>query len=101
MDVFVARQPIFDRARQLFAYELLFRSDDVSNEFDGTDSGSATTQVIANSLLTMALENVACGKRAFLNFDYQLLMGGLHSMLPRENGGAGDPGIRGSDRGAH
>lgn len=84
MDVFVARQPIFDRTRQLFAYELLFRSDDVNNEFDGTDSGSATTQVIANSLLTIGLENVACGKRAFLNFDYQLLMGGLHSMLPRE-----------------
>ena len=38
MDVFVARQPIFDRVRQLYAYELLFRSDDLHNEFDGTDS---------------------------------------------------------------
>jgi c-di-GMP-related signal transduction protein len=84
MDVFVARQPIFDRSRQLYAYELLFRSDDVLNKFDAPDSGSATTHVIANSLLTMGLENVACGKKAFLNFDYGLLMDGLHSMLPRE-----------------
>jgi c-di-GMP-related signal transduction protein len=84
MDLFVARQPIFDRARQLYAYELLFRSDDLHNEFDGTDSSSATTQVIANSLLTIGLENVACGKKVFLNFYRDLPMGGLHSILPRE-----------------
>ena len=84
VDVFVARQPIFDRARQLYAYELLFRSDDVHNQFDPIESGSATTQVIANSLLTIGLENVACGKKAFLNFDDKLLTGGLRSMLPQE-----------------
>jgi c-di-GMP-related signal transduction protein len=85
MDVFVARQPIFDRGRQLFAYELLYRSDDVHNEFDGTESGSATTQVIANSLLSIGLDNVAGGKKVFLNFDHGLLVGGLQSMLPRES----------------
>jgi c-di-GMP-related signal transduction protein len=84
MDVYVARQPIFDRTRQLYAYELLFRSDEVHNEYTGTDSTSATTQVIANSLLTIGLENVACGKKVFLNFDQGLLMGGLHAVLPRE-----------------
>lgn len=84
VEVFVARQPIFDRARELYAYELLFRSNDLRNEFDGTDSESATTQVIATSLLNIGLENVACGKKAFLNFDDKLLKGGLHSMLPRD-----------------
>src|SRR5579864_489997 len=84
MDVFVARQPIFDRSRHLYAYELLFRSDDVHNEFDNTESGSATTQVIANSLLSIGLENVLCGKKAFVNFDRGLLAAGLHSVLPRE-----------------
>lgn len=82
--MFVARQPIFDRARQLYAYELLFRSDEVHNEYSGTDAGSATTQVIANSLLSIGLENVACGKKVFVNFDHGLLMGGLHGALPRE-----------------
>jgi c-di-GMP-related signal transduction protein len=84
MDVFVARQPIFDRASQLYAYELLFRSGDVHNHCDATDSASATTQVIANSLLTIGLENVVCGKKAFINFDHGLLAGGVHSMLPPE-----------------
>lgn len=82
--MFVARQPIFDRASQLYAYELLFRSDAIHNQFDNTESVSATTQVIANSLLTIGLENILCGKKAFLNFDRELLEGGLHSALPRE-----------------
>jgi c-di-GMP-related signal transduction protein len=85
MDVFVARQAIFDRARQLYGYELLFRSNGDHNEFDGTGSVSATTQVIANSVLSIGLENIACGKKVFVNFDRALLMSGLHSMFARED----------------
>ncbi len=84
MEVFVARQPVFDRSRQVFGYELLYRSDDLLNEFDRTDSGSATTQVIANSLLAIGLESIVCGKKAFLDFDHGLLQSGLHSILPME-----------------
>ena len=76
MNVFVARQAILDRAGQLHGYELLFRSDDSNNQFDGTDSASATTQVMANSLLAIGLENILCGKKAFFNFDRDLLLGG-------------------------
>src|SRR5712691_1551027 len=68
MDVFVARQPIFDRQRQVYAYELLFRSDPDRNEFDGTEASSATAQVIANSLFSVGLENISGGKKAFINF---------------------------------
>jgi c-di-GMP-related signal transduction protein len=85
MDVFVARQPIFDRIRRLFAYELLFRSDNVRNEFDGSEAASATTQLIANSLLTIGWDNILGGKQAFINFDRTLLLAGLHTILPREN----------------
>jgi len=42
MEVFVARQAIFDRNRQLHAYELLYRSDPTQTQFDGTESGVAT-----------------------------------------------------------
>ena len=83
MDVCVARQPIFDRRRQLYAYELLFRSDPARNEFDGTQATSATTQVIANSVLGIGLENILCGKKAFVNFDQELLRSNLHAMLPK------------------
>ncbi len=83
MDVFVARQAIFDRKRNLYAYELLFRSGAEHNIFDGTDATSATTEVIANSLLS-SIDNILCGKKAFINFDRDLLLGDLHSMLPPE-----------------
>jgi c-di-GMP-related signal transduction protein len=82
MDVFVARQAIFDRNKNLYAYELLYRSDALTNQFDETESASATAQVIANSLLAVGLENMLCGKKAFVNFDRTLLIGGFQGVLP-------------------
>jgi EAL and modified HD-GYP domain-containing signal transduction protein len=84
MDVFVARQPIFDRHRQLYAYELLYRASASQSAFDDIDRATATTQVIANTLLTIGVENLLCGKKAFINFDRGLLLGGLHAVLPPE-----------------
>ncbi len=84
MEVFVARQAIFDRKRQLYAYELLYRSDAARNQFDGTDSAAATRQVISSTLLSIGLENILCGKKAFLNFDHRLLSDGMHLSLPRQ-----------------
>jgi len=83
--VCVARQPIFDRKQQVYAYELLFRAGLGSSQFDGAEAASATTQVIANSVLAIGLESILCGKKAFLNFDRSLLQGNLHSILPRES----------------
>jgi c-di-GMP-related signal transduction protein len=84
MEVFVARQAIFDRKRQLYAYELLYRSDAARNEFDGTDAAAATRQVISSTLLSIGFENILCGKKAFLNFDHRLLSDGMHMSLPRQ-----------------
>jgi len=82
MDVFVARQPIFNRQRQLYAYELLFRTGALQSNFDGTEAVSATTRLIADTLLAIGLENLLCGKQAFINFDRSLLLGGMHNVLP-------------------
>jgi c-di-GMP-related signal transduction protein len=83
MDVFVARQPILDRKQQLHAYELLYRTDGVHNEFDGTEAASATTKVISSSILSIGLERILCGKKAFLNFDHRLLLDQMYLSLPR------------------
>jgi c-di-GMP-related signal transduction protein len=83
MEVFVARQAIFDRNRQLHAYELLYRSDPTHTQFDGTEAGVATRQVIS-STLSLGVENILCGKKAFLNFDHRLLSDGMHLSMPRE-----------------
>ena len=84
MEVFVARQAIFNRQRELYAYELLYRSNAARNEFDGTDAGIATRQVISSTVLSIGLENIMCGKRAFLNFDHALLSDGMHLSLPKQ-----------------
>jgi c-di-GMP-related signal transduction protein len=85
MDVFVARQPIFDRQSRVYAYELLYRSNAGCNEFNGADEDGTTLDVIAGSLLTFGLNTVAAGKKAFINFGRNLLVDGLVPMLPKEN----------------
>jgi EAL and modified HD-GYP domain-containing signal transduction protein len=84
VDVFVARQPIFDRQRRLYAYELLYRAQSSQSAFDEIDRATATAQVIGNTLLTIGLENLLCGKKAFINFERGLLLGGLHAVLSPE-----------------
>src|ERR1700733_330995 len=83
MDVLVARQAIFDRERRVYGYELLFRSDAERNEFDGTEGGAATKQVLANSLLVIGLENLVGVKKAFVNFGRGPLLQGWYASLPR------------------
>jgi len=84
VDVFVARQPIFDRERRLYGYELLYRSEAADTQFDGTEAGSATNQVISSALLSIGLESLLGGKKAFINFNEALLSDGTHLLLPRE-----------------
>ena len=43
MDIYIARQPIFTRGKQIFAYELLFR-DGTENSFPGTEGNNATSR---------------------------------------------------------
>jgi c-di-GMP-related signal transduction protein len=85
MDVLVARQAIFDRERRVYGYELLFRSNAGQNEFDGTEGGLATKQVLANSLLVIGLENLVGTKKAFVNFGRGPLLQGWHASLPPES----------------
>jgi c-di-GMP-related signal transduction protein len=82
MDVLVARQAIFDRDRRVHGYELLFRSNAGQTEFDGTEGGLATQQVLANSLLVIGLENLVGTKKAFVNFGRGPLLQGWHASLP-------------------
>jgi c-di-GMP-related signal transduction protein len=82
MDVLVARQAIFDRERRVHGYELLFRSQWGVNEFDGTEGGVATRQVLANSLLVIGLDNLVGSKKAFVNFGRLPLLQGWHASLP-------------------
>lgn len=83
MDIFVARQPIFNRQQQIVAYELLFRQGQI-NAYTATDGDQATSNVIVNSLWLIGLNTMTHGKRAFINFTANLLKNEIVTILPRE-----------------
>ena len=85
LQIFVARQAIFDRESQVHAYELLYRAHAGCDKFTGGDEDGTTLDVIAGSLLTIGLNNIAAGKKAFINFGRNLLVEGLVSILPKES----------------
>ncbi len=83
MEFFIARQPIFNRRQQVYAYELLFRSG-LENFFDISDGDQATSDVITNSFFFIGLEELTDGKKACINFTQNLLLQEVASLLPQE-----------------
>ncbi|MFT5728393.1 MAG: c-di-GMP-related signal transduction protein [Desulforhopalus sp.] len=81
MDVFVARQPIFDIKRKIYAYELLFRSGE-SNGFPDIDGETATTSLLSSSFFTVGIEKIGAGKLVFINFTEELLLNDTPQLFP-------------------
>lgn len=73
VEVFVARQPIYDAAMAVIAYELLYRHSPHSTKAEITDPGLATLQVITNAALEIGLERLAGGLPIHVNFPEELL----------------------------
>ena len=84
MNVYLARQPIFDRQLNIFGYELLYRQSLV-NAFSGIDDDQATSELIYNSFLVIGLEDLTDGKKAFINFSKKLIDSDLPLLLPKEH----------------
>lgn len=80
--IFIARQPVFDADKNVFAYELLYRSD-IFNRAVVSDDRIATIRVLANTL-SMGLQSLTGAKRAFIHFDPELILAGLPQVLPKE-----------------
>ncbi|MBU0961245.1 MAG: EAL domain-containing protein, partial [Proteobacteria bacterium] len=84
MDVFVARQPIFDRLKRIYAYELLFRSG-MDNAFPDLDGDTATSSLLSSSFFTVGIEQISGGNKVFINFTEDLLLRGTPAMFPPGN----------------
>lgn len=83
MDVYLARQPIFDRRMKVYGYELLYRRS-MNNFYEGTNPNQSTAELINNAYLVMKLKEIASGKRAFINFSEDLLINEIPLLLPKE-----------------
>ena len=81
MEVFVARQPIFNGKIEVVAYELLYRNG-MLNRAELIDDNEATTDVLTNVFLQMGIDTIAEGKRAFVNFNEALLLQQVPRLLP-------------------
>lgn len=81
MDLFVARQPIFDLSGDLGGYELLYRRGSLSQAADGTSTSQMSLDVIIQSFLEIGLDRITRGKVGFLNFSREMLVGGSWELL--------------------
>jgi EAL and modified HD-GYP domain-containing signal transduction protein len=81
LELFVARQPIFDSAGELDGYELLYRGGAQSVRADGTSTEQMSLDVIIQSFLEIGLERITRGRTAYLNFSRQMLLGGSFELL--------------------
>ena len=82
-DIFIGRQPIYDRKLGVYAYELLFRSER-SNAADITDGDKATSDVIVNTFLEIGLDNIVNKRLAFINLTRSFFVNQLSVSLPKD-----------------
>lgn len=82
--VFIGRQPIINRNKKIFGYELLFRSSIVSNA-KVLNNIKATASVIVNALNNVGLKRLIGEKKGFINVDAEILESGIFDLLPKEN----------------
>jgi EAL and modified HD-GYP domain-containing signal transduction protein len=84
MFAFIARQPILDTAKNVFAYELLFR-DGKNNCYPSAEKSETTEKLIAQKYRTLALDDISCSKTSFINFQSNSIADDLSSSLDPEN----------------
>lgn len=83
MDIFLARQPIFDKKNKIIAYELLFRTG-MLNKYNSVDGDNATIEVIKNTLFNFGIEKIAKNKKVFINFTENILKSNILDLLSPE-----------------
>ena len=84
MNIFVARQPIFDRQQRIYGYELLYRTG-MENFFNAVNFDDATLAVIRNAMLVLGSESLSGGNKVFVNFTKSLLLSEVPAFLPKNN----------------
>lgn len=80
MYFYAARQPILDKEKELFGYELLFR-DSIDNVFPDVDGDLATSKMVEASKFNLGVSEFTGNKPAFINFTLETLSSGYANML--------------------
>ena len=72
-DIFVARQPIYNKSNTLIGYELLYRAGD-TDVAEFTDGKVASSEVILNSFMNIGLDGLVGSAKAFINIPEELVI---------------------------
>lgn len=81
MKIYMARQPIYQKNRKLFGYELLYRNSN-KNSFPGVDGNRASRELIYNALTEFRFSSER-GKKVkyFINFTRDLLLSDIPFLI--------------------
>lgn len=83
MDVFIARQPIFDAKGYVYGYEILFRNSE-KNAFDCYDAEYASGNALTRAFIDFGVSELTNNKKAFINFTGEFLKNNLATIFPKE-----------------
>ncbi|RTE85769.1 MULTISPECIES: EAL and HDOD domain-containing protein [Gammaproteobacteria] len=81
---YIARQPILDREKNVYGYELLFRNSQ-RNEFPDIHPDEATSKLLLQQHLIGDIRTVCMGKTAFINFHTNTLLHKFPGFLQSES----------------
>ncbi len=81
MDVYVARQPIYDKNLNIVAHELLFRSS-LEDAFSCGDLDYASMALLVNSFIAIGMDKLSSGKPVYVNFTQRLIEDGVPALFP-------------------
>jgi c-di-GMP phosphodiesterase len=82
--VFVGRQAIFDRHREVFGYELLYRNGH-ANTAQVVDGDEATAMVMVNTFLELGIDQIVGNAQAFINLTGNFFLHRNYEVLPAKN----------------
>ena len=85
MNCFIARQPIFDERKCLYAYELLYRDSELNEYPAAVNNDSATSRILEEQILFGDIDSLlSFDGRCFMNFDACSILKGYVEILPKK-----------------
>lgn len=79
--MYIARQPIFNRLQQVYAYELLYRKDATANHYQ-SESPILSTATVVSGLFELKQHHLIDSTLAFINVDEEFLFSDALLLIP-------------------
>jgi c-di-GMP phosphodiesterase len=72
-DIYIARQPIYDRQLDLVAYELLYRDAEYQRDGIAVENPHTSSELLINTFMEMGLENIVGSNPALIRMTHDYL----------------------------